>query len=69
VGRQASETPKIPENFADTAKEKGLIVTGNPQLEVLCTSSRRVFRDALWMELDNRGTKHRRAHGGCAAVV
>jgi pathogen-inducible salicylic acid glucosyltransferase len=32
---RASETPKIPENFVDTAKEKGLIVTWSPQLEVL----------------------------------
>ncbi|OEL22039.1 UDP-glycosyltransferase 74F2 [Dichanthelium oligosanthes] len=32
---RASETPKIPENFADKCKERGLIVTWSPQLEVL----------------------------------
>ncbi|CAN6175019.1 unnamed protein product [Urochloa humidicola] len=32
---RASETTKIPENFADKAKERGLIVTWSPQLEVL----------------------------------
>ncbi|KAL6845967.1 hypothetical protein ACP4OV_023415 [Aristida adscensionis] len=32
---RASETSKIPENFADRVKERGLIVTWSPQLEVL----------------------------------
>ncbi|TVU08900.1 hypothetical protein EJB05_42327, partial [Eragrostis curvula] len=32
---RASETSKIPENFTDKAKERGLIVTWSPQLEVL----------------------------------
>lgn len=32
---RASETSKIPENFADRAKERGLVVTWSPQLEVL----------------------------------
>ncbi|PVH65990.1 hypothetical protein PAHAL_1G120400 [Panicum hallii] len=35
VGCQASEISKVPENFADKSKEKGLIVTWSPQLEVL----------------------------------
>jgi UDP:flavonoid glycosyltransferase YjiC (YdhE family) len=32
---RASEMPKVPENFADKAKERSLIVTWSPQLEVL----------------------------------
>ncbi|TKW34163.1 hypothetical protein SEVIR_2G286400v4 [Setaria viridis] len=32
---RASETAKIPENFAEKAKERGLVVTWSPQLEVL----------------------------------
>ncbi|CAL5087319.1 unnamed protein product [Urochloa decumbens] len=32
---RASETAKIPENFAEKAKESGIIVTWSPQLEVL----------------------------------
>ncbi|KAK8460168.1 hypothetical protein SEVIR_2G286501v4 [Setaria viridis] len=31
---RASEISKVPENLADKAKERGLIVTWNPQLEV-----------------------------------
>ncbi|CAN6205318.1 unnamed protein product [Urochloa humidicola] len=32
---RASEMSKVPENFADKSKERGLIVTWSPQLEVL----------------------------------
>ncbi|RLN07631.1 crocetin glucosyltransferase 2-like [Panicum miliaceum] len=32
---RASELSKVPENFADKSKERGLIVTWSPQLEVL----------------------------------
>ncbi|KAJ1290441.1 hypothetical protein BS78_02G243500, partial [Paspalum vaginatum] len=32
---RASETSKLPEGFADRAKERGLVVTWSPQLEVL----------------------------------
>ncbi|KAL0385600.1 UNVERIFIED_CONTAM: UDP-glycosyltransferase 74B1 [Sesamum radiatum] len=64
-----TERQKLPAQFVESTNGKGLIVAWCNQLEMLGSSSHRLFRHALWVELNARRIVAGRADGGNPTMV
>ncbi|KAL0384265.1 UNVERIFIED_CONTAM: putative UDP-glucose glucosyltransferase [Sesamum radiatum] len=63
-----AETHVLPVGFLEKVGDRGKIVEWSPQREGAGTPLHRLFRDALWLELDDGGAGERRPGGGFPSV-